>query len=125
MTAQNNKILVIDDEAPVRNILKEMLNKNGYSVTTTSNSTEGLALLQTDTFDLIITDLIMPDPDGFETMREIKARKPEVKVIAMSGHFEQDLESYRRTLKSYGADAVLKKPVDTEEIIGTIEELLL
>lgn len=73
--ATTKTILIIDDDKPVRTVLKTILENHGYNVTTASNSTEGLALLQSKTFHLIITDLIMPDPDGFETMREIKARK--------------------------------------------------
>ena len=121
---KNKNILIIDNEAPVRNVLQKMLVNNGYLAAQVSNSTEGLALLQSDTFDLVITELIMPDPDGFETMREIKTRKPDIKVIAMSGHFEHDPEDYKEVLKSCGADEVLKKPVDTEEMVERIEELL-
>jgi len=79
------RILVIDDESQLRAMLKKFLEMEGYEVITASNGKEGLHLFSEDPADLVITDLIMPDKEGIETIKELKASNPKTKVIAMSG----------------------------------------
>src|SRR5262249_15356741 len=77
-------ILVIDDEEPVRTVLRQMLEKEGYNVEEAADGAVGLSLLQDHPIDLIITDLFMPEKEGIETMREVRRSFPQVKIIAMS-----------------------------------------
>jgi len=79
------RILLIDDDAPVRRTLRKMLERQGYEVEEAPDGKAGLTLYQENPADLIITDLIMPEMEGIETIMELRRRFPDVKIIAMSG----------------------------------------
>jgi DNA-binding response OmpR family regulator len=81
-----NRVLVIDDDRPIADLLAIALTKMGYSVMTASGGHEGLRLFQRESFDLVITDIVMPDGDGHEVAQEIRqSGRPWTPIIAMSG----------------------------------------
>jgi CheY-like chemotaxis protein len=129
-----SKIIVIDDERDIREVLKEVLEKGGFDVSTASNSDEGLQLLRTDGADLVITDIIMPGKDGVETVHTIRMEFPNTRIIVISGggnvkpmEYEPSAIStsaYLASASVAGADITLTKPFDRAEILGAVNELM-
>ena len=110
------RILVIDDEEFVRMTVSQMLESDGHSVTEANDGKEGLASLRETPMDLVITDILMPNKEGLETIMEIRKKYPALKIIAMSGGGRMHNTSFLETADVLGADAVLKKPFETQDL---------
>ena len=117
-------ILVIDDDDLVRDTLVRMLERAGFQAVSARNGREGLAQFHSHPPDLIVTDIIMPDFDGIETVMAFKRTAPAVPIIAVSGggrtHTMQFLEAAQRL----GADMILSKPFKQAELVSAITQLL-
>ena len=118
--AQTN-ILVIDDQLEVRTILVKMLESGGYQAVSASNGEEGLRIYRSGQFDLIITDIIMPEKEGLETIMAIKRQDKRIKIIAISGFVETP---YLESARLLGADRILTKPCSRQRLLDTVHELL-
>ncbi|UCD87844.1 MAG: response regulator [Desulfobacterales bacterium] len=118
------QILIIDDEEQIRAVFKEMLGRSGYMVSEASNGKEGLMLQREKPADLIITDIIMPEKEGLETIRELRIEFPEVKIIAISGGGEIGSDQYLNAAKQFGAACTLHKPIGLQELLQTVQRLL-
>jgi CheY-like chemotaxis protein len=118
--AQAN-ILVIDDQPEVRAVLVKMLISGGYEATSASNGDEGLRIYRSGHFDLIITDIIMPEKEGLETIMAVKRENKRVKIIAISGFVEAP---YLESARLLGADRILTKPCPRQRLLDTVRELL-
>jgi len=108
-------ILVIEDDPSVRTLVKAVLEHNGNSVSTADNATDGEANAIENEYDMIILDLGLPDGDGYEVCKNIRARNIETPVLILSGEQETDVKV--KMLK-VGADDYLTKPFNTEELIA-------
>jgi CheY-like chemotaxis protein len=114
-------ILVVDDEAPVRSVLKEQLRRRGYEIHEAADGDEAIRALEVTSFDLVITDIIMPEKDGIETICFLRTKQPWVKVIAISAPTNAVfLESARQL----GAARVFTKPFKLAELADAVDELL-
>jgi len=82
--ANPNKILILDDNADMCDLLAECLRPLRYDVTSTTSSPHALALIETERFEAAILDLLLPDIDGMEVLRRIRKRRPEIEIIAVS-----------------------------------------
>ena len=111
-------ILVIDDQEPIRALLRVALEGAGYEVLEASNGRLGLALYRERSADLIITDIFMPEMDGLELMLELTRNFLNVKVIAMSGGLEG--EGGLTAAKLLGARQTFQKPLDMEELLRAV-----
>jgi len=118
------KILIIDDEAPVRKLLKKLFEGNGYEVLEAANGIHGIKLFNEQNPDLIITDLIMPEKEGLETIRDLKKLNPHVPIIAISGGGITDPKMYLDLASKFGAFRTFSKPIDNEILLSTIKEIL-
>jgi CheY-like chemotaxis protein len=118
------QILIIDDEEQIRAVFREMLERSGYKVFEATNGEEGLRLQREKPAALIITDLIMPEKEGLETIRELRQEFPEVKIIAVSGGGRIGPQGYLDAAKKLGAACTFEKPVDLEELIQAVENVL-
>jgi len=118
------KILIVDDESEIRQMLKLMLEKEGYEVSEASNGNEAIEMFNEDPSDLVITDLIMPEKEGLGTIREIRKNNPDVKIIAISGGHRFGLKSYLDASKTFGADMTFQKPLVLKDIREAIKDLL-
>ncbi|MGW8314761.1 MAG: response regulator [Bacteroidales bacterium] len=116
------KILIIDDEVHILLMLKKMLERAGYSVDIASNGLEGLNLFRKDQPDLVITDIIMPEKEGLETIREMKKENPELKILAMSGGGKISADNYLDTAKIFGASGIIEKPFKQSSLLSLVEE---
>jgi len=116
--ASKSKILVIDDEKRMCDSIKVLLSNIGYEVDTAENGKVGIEKLQSTTFDLVITDLMMPELDGFAVMKHIKENCPGTLVIVITGY--ASVESAVRAIRSGAYDYILK-PFDFEIIKISVE----
>jgi two-component system, chemotaxis family, chemotaxis protein CheY len=118
------KILLIDDEALVRRTVGRILHRAGHAVVMAENGHDGVALLQTENPDLVITDIIMPDKEGIETIREIRELRPDLKIIAISGGGRLGNVDYLAMTLKLGASEALTKPFDPAELIEAVSRCL-
>ncbi len=118
------RILVIDDEARVRNMLGQALERAGYEVVAAGDGAEGMAQYRDAPVDLIITDIIMPEKEGIETIVEMRREFPDVKIIAISGGGKGHPDSYLQMARKLGADWTFAKPLIRHELLAAIRELL-
>src|SRR2546430_4218034 len=107
------KILVVDDERSILVLLKEALSQWGYHVTTAASATEALAILKSELFDALITDIRMPDMSGLELLREVKKQDESIEVVMMTGY--PTIASAVQALKE-GAYDYLSKPLILDEL---------
>ena len=117
-------ILVIDDDEQMRVALRNLLEGSGYEVINASDGEEGLRLYHERPTDLIITDLIMPQKEGIETIRELRQDFPDVKIIAISGGGRSDPEVFLSFAKIFGAHRTIAKPFKREDLLNVIWDLL-
>ena len=117
-------ILVVDDDPQVLEVVGEMLRLEGYDVATAVDGREAVAKFRTTRFDLVITDLIMPEKEGLETIAEMKTLRGNVPVIAMSGGGRIGPTDYLETARYIGAAATLAKPFARSELIALVGQLL-
>lgn len=115
-------ILVIDDESNVRLLIRKMLESEGHTIIEASDGFEGVEHYHNSQVDVVITDLIMPDKEGLETIHELKKEYPDIKIIAMSGTENRDI--HLGTAKLLGATDVLTKPFKKEALLMKIRELI-
>jgi DNA-binding response OmpR family regulator len=117
------KILVIEDDAEVRDYLKRLLVRAGHEVRVAENGKAGVAMQATEPVELVITDIIMPEKDGIETILDLRRDHPNLKVVAISGGGRLAPDNYLHSARLLGADAAIKKPFSNEEILATVEKL--
>lgn len=117
------RILVVDDDYQMREMLGVILERKGYDVKTASDGNAAIQLQQTKPFDIIITDIIMPEKEGLETISELRRGYPRLKIIAISGGGRYRPEGYLELAKQLGADLVLAKPFGSWEILSAVKEL--
>lgn len=118
------RILIIDDDSITRKLLVEFLSNHGYEVIASINGKKGVELYRKNPFDLVITDIIMPEMDGLETIQELKIISPTLKIIAISGGGNLVPGHYLGTAKKIGADMIFTKPLDLDEILDGMKQLL-
>ncbi len=119
-----NKILIIDDEPQIRKMLKKLLESKGYITMEAGDGKEGIKIFNTYHPDLIIIDLIMPEKEGLETIKEIKQKSTGTKIIAISGGGLGNPKMYLRLASKIGANYSMTKPVDNAELLLKIDQLL-
>jgi PAS domain S-box-containing protein len=117
----NRTILMVDDEPAIRNILRAILTEAGYSVMEAENGREAMQLIKSSTVDLIITDLVMPEQEGIETIQALRQKHANLKIIAISGQFAGPMLHAAEIL---GAHASLTKPIEPNLLRQTIARLL-
>ena len=118
------RVLVIDDNDAIRIILVDALEDEGYDVDDAENGLAAINLVKEKEYELVLTDIIMPDEDGLGAIMKIKKIQPDVKIIAISGGGRINSETYLDMAKQLGADRSFKKPFDINEILDSVAELL-
>ncbi|MDP3025477.1 MAG: PAS domain S-box protein [candidate division Zixibacteria bacterium] len=116
------KILLVDDESPICSSLKKFLESKGHLVATSLRGKEGLELFKKDKFDLVLSDITMPDMDGIELIKKVKEKDPQAKIIVITGHIQKEKEEKAREA---GADEVLIKPFKNELLYQAISKVAI
>ena len=120
MTPYSNlNILVVDDDIFVRNMVQERLNMEGYTVTTAENGEAGRKKFSENTYQLIITDIVMPKLTGIELLSRILATNIKVPTVVMSGGLSKAVE---KLLKATGVNTFLNKPFSGKELLDVVSE---
>ena len=118
------RILVIDDDAEIRQVLQHILERAGYEVRDAADGRQGLECVRAEPIDLVVTDIIMPEKEGIETIRELQADCPDVKIIAISGGGRVSPYDYLEMAQKFGAVKTFEKPFEWDELIMAIDEIL-
>ncbi len=119
------RILVVDDEIELRTLLRKILTRRGHDVIEAENGSMAISMVeQGEKPDLIITDIFMPDTDGIEVLRHLRAKYPELKIVVMSGGGNRVSRGYLPAATALGADHVIEKPFDPSAVGEQIENLL-
>ncbi len=118
------RILVIDDDDSVRRMVCTMLAREGHEVHGAADGEIGAQMFQESRPDLVITDIIMPEKEGLETIRELHEVASEIPIIAISGGGQIDAASYLELAQQFGASRTFAKPIENTELLCAVEELL-
>jgi len=120
----DRRVLVIEDDSKVRELLRRMLIRQGYTVDEASDGQKGIHSFRNHPADLIITDLIMPGKEGLETIIDLRREFPRLKIIAISGGGIDGEDSYLNAARLCGADRIFPKPLEMQEFLQAVQELL-
>ena len=118
------RILIIEDDNVVREMLCDMLEEDGHEAVEATDGEKGILLYRKAPTDLVITDIIMPNKDGIETIMELTAEYPDVKIIAISGGSRMIPTNFLGTAEKFGALRTIQKPFERSELLGAVRELL-
>ncbi len=118
------RVLVIDDYDHFRIVLTMILEDAGYDVQSASNGKIGLRQFSESPVDVVVTDIVMPEKEGLETIVELRRMSRDVKIIALSGGGMVGPDTYLETAKMLGADRVFRKPIAQEDLLAAIAELM-
>ena len=118
------KILIADDDGEVRVTLQKLFQMDGHEVELARDGLEAMRMLDDGRYDLMVTDIVMPNREGLESIMETRRKHPEVRLIAISGGGRERTESYLRMAETFGAEAVFRKPFSPREMLETVSQLL-
>ncbi|MBC8181460.1 response regulator [candidate division KSB1 bacterium] len=118
------RILIIDDDDQLRDMLRTMIEKEGYKVKDAPDGEVGMKLQDENPFDLIITDIIMPNKEGIAVITDMKSAYPDIKIIAISGGGRIVPNDYLGIAEKLGADRTLSKPFERIKLLQAIKELI-
>jgi DNA-binding response OmpR family regulator len=117
-------VLIIDDEPPIRELLREVFSGAGFEVGLAETGTRGLNSVAARAPDLVVTDILMPEKEGLETILELRRTSPGIPIIAMSGGSPRMPFDVLETARRFGAARVFPKPFDPFELVAAARELL-
>jgi CheY-like chemotaxis protein len=117
------RILIIDDNDELRAMLRKMLEKTGHEVEEARNGNEGIRCFRRSKPDLIFCDLLMPDKEGLETIRELCREDPTARIVAMTGGGGGRRQDYLQIAINFGAIRSIEKPFGLDEIRTVLSEL--
>ena len=117
-------ILITDDDPTLRAIASELLAGDGHRLLEAADGDEALQILEAETVDLLVLDMLMPNKDGLETILELRRRRTPIRILAISSGGSMDLDSLLRTAMVFGADRLLSKPLRISTFASTVAEML-
>lgn len=119
-----DRVLVIDDTEDVRASTQVALQAEGFQVSVAANGREGMSLLRKQVADVVVTDILMPEQDGVETIAQLRREFPDIKIIAISGGLSRTGFDYLLVPTQLGVARILRKPFDIQELVRLIRELI-
>jgi DNA-binding response OmpR family regulator len=124
MTMPEDTILIIDDEPMIRHLAARILDRAGFRTISAANGVQGLARFRRERPALVITDLIMPEREGIETIRYIRREGANIPIIAISGGTLTGTADFLAMARELGATAILRKPFEPIELLLLVERCL-
>ncbi len=116
-------VLVIDDNAVVRDLLVVAIERAGHRVQAVGNGNDGLDLVERGNVDAVVTDVFMPECDGIEVLRALRARRPDLPVLVISGGSPMIDVDFLLVAKQFGAVEILRKPFEPKELTSALARL--
>lgn len=118
------RVLIVDDEEPIRRMVRQVVERLGHRVEEATDGMEALASFQFSPHDLVITDILMPRMGGLRLVSELRALDPAQKIVAMSGQGQEGSLNFLGAVKSFEGVHTLQKPFRPQELMDLIAELL-
>ena len=119
------RIMVVDDEEDLRAVLRLMLERHGHEVQEAENGAQAIAALRLQSYDLIITDVLMPEEDGIAVAKEVPKLLPNAKVLAISGGGAALPANWSlKVMEMFGVNAALHKPFEEKDLMKVVDDLL-
>ncbi len=118
------KIIVIDDEGAIRSTVRRILERVGHQVWEAEDGKAGLGLIGREAPDLVITDLLMPEKEGIETIQELRATDSDLPIVAISGAGSAEEGGPLLDAELFGANATLPKPFSASDLQETVDRVL-
>lgn len=116
------KILVVDDDAQIRRLIRVVLQRNGHTVEEASDGHVALTMARDSAYDIVVTDIIMPNVEGIELISTLRKTQPEAPLIAISGGGQYG--EYLPIAEKLGASQTFAKPLDLNKLATTVNDLL-
>ena len=117
-------LLIVDDDPAIRTMLSTAFKNDNYDVIDAPDGRTALLKFRNEDVDLVITDIIMPDMEGIETIRELRKINPDAKIIAFSGGGAISPRGYLKLAASMGAQYTFQKPISIEKLKEAVKNLL-
>ncbi len=117
-------VLVIDDDDAMRSTIRRILERDGHEVREARNGSEGLQIFREEPAEVVVTDLIMPDKEGIETIVELREEAPAIRILAISRGGIALAENALGDAEALGADASLAKPFTVDQLRSAVAALL-
>ncbi|MEK7949553.1 response regulator [Luteolibacter soli] len=121
---ETTRILLVDDEPAILEVLRQALLAEGFEVETAANGIEAVKRAKGQLFDLVLTDMIMPEMDGIQTILELRAVHPGIRIIAMSGGVSSAGGDFLPLARQLGAQTVLRKPFEYAVFMDSVRDAL-
>jgi two-component system chemotaxis response regulator CheY len=118
------RMLIVDDDAQIRTVLRSMLEREGYDVIEAADGREGLTRYQATPIDVILLDLLMPEQEGMETITMLRRLDPMVKIIARSGGGQTGRMDFLELAAVLGAQRTLRKPFSRQTLLDAVRALM-
>ena len=119
------RILVVDDDARLTAVLRDILTQAGHEVQTAYNGEEACKAFRRLPVDLLITDMLMPEKEGIETITSLRRVCPGLRIIAISGGGQESPTFYLEMAREFGADVTLQKPFSKAQLLQAVEGLIM
>jgi len=123
MSKAGKRVLIVDDDADMRLSLKLALEMAGYAIEVAADGREALAIQKQRPADILITDIFMPESDGFEVIDAVRRAFPQTRIIVVSGGARLAKREYLLDAALMDVDAVLPKPFDVETLLRTLDTI--
>jgi len=118
---KKHRLLIVDDESDLRELLSEVLISEGYEIVTASDGAEAIGILEREKFDAALLDILMPNENGFTVLKHISEHHPSTKSIMLTGH--SDLHTAVEA-KNNGAAEFISKPYKLETVLSALRKVL-
>ncbi len=118
------KILIVDDEKLARITIRKMLERAGHEIVEAATGVEGIGSFKAGQFDLVMTDIIMPDMEGIEMIAELRRIAPDVRILAASGGGRTRNLDFLKLAQEHGARRVLAKPFSQDDLVTAVRDVL-
>ena len=122
LPAASPAVLLVEDDPALLDMLSKTLERVGFTVVTAVHGADALAQMHTLSADIVVTDILMPEMDGFELIRTLRAKWPELPIVAMSGI--EDTPNFRNQALKFGAKAALSKPVNRAHLVEVMRDVM-
>jgi DNA-binding response OmpR family regulator len=117
------RVLIIDDDASTRDVLRQLLNREGYETVEACDGREGVQCSQAAPMDVIILDMLLPERNGLDVIRELREVNPTVPIIAISGYSHTGPLDFLRVAETCGAQRTFQKPFHLREMLQAVHDL--